>query len=49
MIVLILEKRTFSKDVYLKSDKFHRKNRDFFIMVYGFECIKKDGKHIPVA
>ena len=21
----------------------------FFITIYGFECIKKDGKHIPVA
>ena len=48
MIVLILEKRIFSKDGYLKSYKFHRKNRVSFIMVYGFECIKKDGKHIPV-
>ena len=42
-------RRTFHKDDYLKFDKFHYKNRVPFAMYYDFECIIKDGKHIPIA
>ena len=42
-------RRTFHKDDYLKFDKFHYKNRVPFAMYYDFECIIKDGTHIPIA
>ena len=42
-------RRTFHKDEYVKFDKFHNKNRVPFAMYYDFECIIKDGKHIPIA
>ena len=42
-------RRTFHKDEYLKFDKFHYKNRVPFAMYYDFECIIKDGKHLPIA
>ena len=42
-------RRTFHKDNYLKFAKFHYKNRVPFAMYYDFECIIKDGKHIPIA
>ena len=42
-------RRTFHKDDYLKFEKFHYKNRVPFAMYYDFECIIKDGKHIPIA
>ena len=42
-------RRTFHKDHYLKFDKFHYKNRVPFAMYYDFECIIKDGKHLPIA
>ena len=42
-------RRTFHKDDYLKFNKFHYKNRVPFAMYYDFECIIKDGKHIPIA
>ena len=41
--------RTFHKDDYLRFDKFHYKNRVPFAINYGFECIIKDGKHLPIA
>ena len=42
-------RRTIDKDDYLKFDKFHYKNRVPFAMYYDFECIIKDGKHLPIA
>ena len=42
-------RRTFHKDEYLKFDKFHNKNTVPFAMYYDFECIIKDGKHLPIA
>ena len=42
-------RRTFHKDDYLKFDKFHYKNRVPFAIYYDFECIIKDGKHLPIA
>ena len=42
-------RRTFHKDDYLKFDKFHYKNRVPFAMYYDFECMIKDGKHLPIA
>ena len=42
-------RRTFHKDEYLKFDKFHSKDRVPFAMYYDFECIIKDGKHLPIA
>ena len=42
-------RRTIHKDEYLKFDKFHYKNRVPFAMYYDFECIIKDGKHLPFA
>ena len=42
-------RRTFHKDDYLKFDKFLFKNRVPFAMYYDFECIIKDGKHLPIA
>ena len=41
-------RRIFHKDEYLKFDKFHYKNRVLFAMYYDFECIIKDGKHVPL-
>ena len=42
-------RRTFHNNDYLKFDKFHYKNRVPFAIQYDFECIIKDGKHIPIA
>ena len=42
-------RRIFHKDDYLKFDKFHYKNRVPFAIHYDFECIIKDGKHLPIA
>ena len=42
-------RRTFHKDDYLVFDKFHYKNRVPFAMYYDFECMRKDGKHLPIA
>ena len=42
-------RRTFHINEYLKFDKFHYKNRVPFAMYYAFECIIKDGKHVPIA
>ena len=42
-------RRTFHKAEYLKFDKFHYKNRVPFAIYYDFECIIKDGKHLPFA
>ena len=42
-------RRIFHNKDYLKFDKFHYKNRVPFAMYYDFECIIKDGKHLPIA
>ena len=42
-------RRIFHNNDYLKFDKFHYKNRVPFAMYYDFECIIKDGKHLPIA
>ena len=42
-------RRKFHKDEYLKFDKFHYKDSVQFAMYYDFECIIKDGKHLPIA
>ena len=42
-------RRKFHKDDYLKFDRFHYKNRVPFAMYYNFECMIKDGKHLPIA
>ena len=44
-----LGRRTFHHKVYLKFDRFHYKNRVPFAMYYDFECVIKDGKHVPTA
>ena len=40
---------TFHNNDYLKFDIFHYKNRVSFAMYCDFECIIKDGKHLPIA
>ena len=42
-------RRTFHNNDYLKFDKFHYNNRVPFAMFYDFECIRKEGKHLPIA
>ena len=42
-------RRTFHKDDYLKFDKVHYKNSVPFAIYYDFECMIKDGKHLPIA
>ena len=42
-------RRTFHTNEYLNFDKFHYKNRIPFPIYYDFECIIKDGKHLPIA
>ena len=42
-------RRTFGNNDYLKFDRIQYKNRVQFAMHYEFECILKDGKHLPIA
>ena len=42
-------RRIFHNNKYLKFDKFHYTNRIPFAMYNDFECIIKDGKHLPIA